>query len=177
MCVCACVRACVCVSWSCSFGDYLNITNSVRWAFAIIIITYSFSPSPAVWAIFICIHIAWLLQLSARCYLRAHESPSTLHPLSSFPSGLTDEERTFRGRLSDASLSKHGPQKPQGLLGTGRRVGRGYGGGGRGRLYTYRYTVTTRMTPALRWAAMRAILMFHNCEGQSHKTVSTYHNF
>ena len=31
--------------------------------------------------------------------------------------------------------------------------------GGRGRLYTYRYTVTTRMTPALRWAVMRAILM------------------
>ena len=51
--------------------------------------------------------------------------------------------------------------------------GRGYGG----RLYTYRYIVTTRMTPALRWAAMRAILMFHNCEGQSHKTVSTDHNF
>ena len=25
---------------------------------------------------------------------------------------------------------------------------------------TYRYTVTTRMTHALRWAAMRAILMF-----------------
>ena len=37
--------------------------------------------------------------------------------------------------------------------------------------------VTTRMIPALRWAAMRAILMFHNCEGQSHKTVSTDHNF
>ena len=33
------------------------------------------------------------------------------------------------------------------------------------------------MTPALRWAAMRAILMFHNCEGQSHKTVSTDYNF
>ena len=33
-------------------------------------------------------------------------------------------------------------------------------GGGRGRLYTYRYTVTARMTSALRWAAMRAILMF-----------------
>ena len=31
---------------------------------------------------------------------------------------------------------------------------------GRGRLYTYRYTVTTRMTPALRWASIRAILMF-----------------
>ena len=27
-------------------------------------------------------------------------------------------------------------------------------GGGGGRLYTYRYTVTTRMTPTLRWAAM-----------------------
>ena len=37
----------------------------------------------------------------------------------------------------------------------------------------YRYTVTTRMTSALRWAAMRALLMFHYCEGQSHKTVST----
>ena len=44
-------------------------------------------------------------------------------------------------------------------------------------LYAYHYTVTTRMTSALRWAAMRAILMFHNCEGQSHKTVSTDHNF
>ena len=32
------------------------------------------------------------------------------------------------------------------------------------------------MTSALRWAAMRAILMFHNCEGQNHKTVSTDHN-
>ena len=44
-------------------------------------------------------------------------------------------------------------------------------GGGRGRLYTYRCTVTTRMTHALRWAAMRAILMFHNCEGQSQDSV------
>ena len=25
----------------------------------------------------------------------------------------------------------------------------------------------------IRWAAMGAILMFHNCEGQSHKTAST----
>ena len=39
--------------------------------------------------------------------------------------------------------------------------GEGVWGGGRGRLYTYRFTVTTRMTPALRWAMMRAILMFH----------------
>ena len=37
--------------------------------------------------------------------------------------------------------------------------GEGYGVAGRGRLYIYRYTVTTRMTPALRWAAVRAILM------------------
>ena len=49
-------------------------------------------------------------------------------------------------------------------------------GGGGGRSYTYQYTVTTRMIPALRWAAMRAIFMFHNFEGQSHKTVSTDHN-
>ena len=42
-------------------------------------------------------------------------------------------------------------------------VGGSVGGGG---LYTYRYTATTRMTYVLRWAAMRAILMFHNCEGQ-----------
>ena len=27
--------------------------------------------------------------------------------------------------------------------------------------YTYRYTVTTTMTPALRWAAMRDILTFY----------------
>ena len=48
--------------------------------------------------------------------------------------------------------------------------------GGRGRVYTYRYVVSTTMTPALSWAAMRAILMSHNCEGQSHKTVPTDHN-
>ena len=30
------------------------------------------------------------------------------------------------------------------------------------------------MTSALRWAAMRAVLMFHTCEGQSHKTVSMH---
>ena len=46
-----------------------------------------------------------------------------------------------------------------------------------GRLYTYRYTVTIRMNSALRWTAIRAILTFHNCEGQSHKTVSTDHYF
>ena len=63
------------------------------------------------------------------------------------------------------------------LIRDGEKGGGGYGGGGRGRLYTYRYTVTSRMTSALKWAAMRAILMFHNCEEQSLKTVSTDHNF
>ena len=63
------------------------------------------------------------------------------------------------------------------LIRDGMMGGRGYGGGGRGRLHTYRYTVTTRMTSALRWATVRAILMFHNCEGQRHKTVSTDHIF
>ena len=48
-------------------------------------------------------------------------------------------------------------------------------GGEGGRLYTDLYSVTTRLTPALRWASMRGILMFHNFEGQSHKTVSTDH--
>ena len=46
------------------------------------------------------------------------------------------------------------------LIRDGEKGGRGYGGGGRERLHTYRYTVTTRMIPALRWAAMRAILLF-----------------
>ena len=50
-------------------------------------------------------------------------------------------------------------------------------GGGGGGFYTYRYTVTAKMTYALRWAATRVILMFHNCEGQSHKTKPTDHNF
>ena len=47
----------------------------------------------------------------------------------------------------------------QRLIRDGEKVG--YGGVGRGRLYTYRYTVTIRITPALRWAATRDTLMFH----------------
>ena len=62
------------------------------------------------------------------------------------------------------------------LIRDGEPGGRGYGGGGRVRLYTCHYTVTTTINPTLKWAMMRAILMFHNCEGQSHKTVSTNHN-
>ena len=60
------------------------------------------------------------------------------------------------------------------LIGDGEKGGRGYGDGGRGRLYTYRYAaVTTRMTSALSWAAMRAILVFHNCEGQGLQDLPT----
>ena len=59
-------------------------------------------------------------------------------------------------------------------------LGRGewvYGIGGRGRLYTYRYTVTTRMTPELRWAAMRAVLAFHHlCVTKSQDSVYTDYN-
>ena len=48
------------------------------------------------------------------------------------------------------------------LIRDGEKGGRGDGGGGRGRLHTYRYTLTTTtMTPLLRCAAMRAILMLH----------------
>ena len=57
------------------------------------------------------------------------------------------------------------------------RRGKGVWRWGKREIIYYCYTVTTRMIPALRWAAMRAILMFHNCEGQSHKTVSTDHDF
>ena len=42
---------------------------------------------------------------------------------------------------------------------------------------THHYIVTTRMTSALRWAAMTVILMFYNCEGQSHKIVPTDRDF
>ena len=55
------------------------------------------------------------------------------------------------------------------LIKDGEMGGLEYGGGWIERIYTYRYTVTTRMTSALGWAAMRAILMFRNCEGKSHK--------
>ena len=49
--------------------------------------------------------------------------------------------------------------------------------GEEGERYTYRSTVTTKMIPALRWAAMTAILIFLvGSDGQSHKTVSTNHN-
>ena len=39
--------------------------------------------------------------------------------------------------------------------------------------YIHIATLTARMTSALRWAAMRAILMLHNCEGQSPKCPQT----
>ena len=46
------------------------------------------------------------------------------------------------------------------LIRDGEKGEGGMDAGGRGRLNTCRYTVTTRMIPALRRAAMRAVLMF-----------------
>ena len=48
------------------------------------------------------------------------------------------------------------------LIRDGEKEGRGYGRGvgGEGDYIPIVYTVTTRVIPALRWAAMRAILMF-----------------
>ena len=48
--------------------------------------------------------------------------------------------------------------------------------GKRESIYTYRYTATARMIPALRWAPMRAILMFQWEVMDSHRAVSTNHN-
>ena len=54
-------------------------------------------------------------------------------------------------------VSKHGgltSTETIRLIRDGEKGGGGRGGGeGRRILYTYRYTVTTRMTPALRWAS------------------------
>ena len=50
--------------------------------------------------------------------------------------------------------------------------GRGYGGGGRGREIIY-LSLHCHMTSAFRWAAVRAILMCHNCEGQSPQPQTT----
>ena len=55
--------------------------------------------------------------------------------------------------------------------------GRGYGGGGRGRVYTYRYTVTTRMTCIKMGSDESHFNVSVGSGGQSHKTVSTNHNF
>ena len=66
------------------------------------------------------------------------------------------------------------------LIRDGEKGGKGvWRCGEREIIYLSLYTVTTRMIPALIWAAVRAILMFqysHFNDGQSHKTVSTNHN-
>ena len=48
--------------------------------------------------------------------------------------------------------------------------------GEEGERYTFRYTVTTRMIPALRWAVMRAILMFQLEVMDKVTRLSTNHN-
>ena len=52
-------------------------------------------------------------------------------------------------------------------------------GGGRWRLITYRYTVVTRMTPAgIKTGSDESHFNVSvGSDGQSHKTVSTNHNF
>ena len=56
--------------------------------------------------------------------------------------------------------------------------GRGYGGGGRGRVYTYRYTVTTRNDSCIKMGNDESHFNVSvGSEGQSHKIVSTGHNF
>ena len=48
------------------------------------------------------------------------------------------------------------------LIRDGEKEGREYGGGGKREIiYLSLFQVTIGMTSALRWAAMRAILMFH----------------
>ena len=51
--------------------------------------------------------------------------------------------------------------------------------GGEGDYYTYRYTVTTRMTPALRWAADESHFNVSLIarDKVTNKAVSTDHNF
>ena len=51
------------------------------------------------------------------------------------------------------------------ILGTGWRGGREYGGGGRGDIIPIAIPIATRMTPALRWAMMRAISTFRKLWG------------
>ena len=55
--------------------------------------------------------------------------------------------------------------------------GRGYGGGGSGRGYTYRYTVTAGMTCVKMGSDESHFNVSLIVRGQSHKTVSTNHNF
>ena len=59
------------------------------------------------------------------------------------------------------------------LIWDGEKGGKGYGDGEEGDYIP----IATRIISTLRWAAMRAILMFHNCEGQIHKTMYTDHKF
>ena len=74
------------------------------------------------------------------------------------PNMSTRHPRTLSSTLS--WRSQNSEHRNRRLIRDGEKGGRGYGGGERGRLCTYHYTVTTRMTSALRWAAMRDILMF-----------------
>ena len=63
-----------------------------------------------------------------------------------------------------------------GLLGTGRRVGWGYGGGGRGRLHTYHYTHHQNDSCIKMGSDESHFNVWVGSDGQSDKTVFTNHN-
>ena len=65
-------------------------------------------------------------------------------------------------------------ERPQGLLGTGRR---GYGDGERGRLHTYRYKVHHQNDSCIKMVSDDSHFNCLLIVWDSHKTVSTNHNF
>ena len=102
--------------------------------------------------------------VSVRSDGQSHRTVSTNHNL------FEEKGEPKRYRTEVLPLTSLSNALPLGHTGS-------HGGGGRGRLYTYRYTVTvtSRMTPALRWAAMTASLMSRliNCRGRTMGSVST----
>ena len=84
----------------------------------------------------------------------------------------SDRQRQVKLLIPDSdsaglnTMSRHTATAGQPLWPSGKALGwqaegMRFDSASEGDSYTYRYTVTTRMTPALRWAEMRAILMFH----------------
>ena len=75
---------------------------------------------------------------------------------------VNDHERRGRGKVSVSLMHWPGTWgKVNIVLNVHRRLIRDGKRRGKREIIYYRYTVTTGMTPALRWAAMRAIFMFH----------------
>ena len=91
----------------------------------------------------------------------------TLATMTSYTSGIrltySNQTQTYvtgwSTYLSDATYSHVTLPITESFV-LDHQTGQAFMVSGRVRVYTYRYTVTTRMT-SLRWAAMRAVLMFH----------------